>query len=179
MSRENVEDVEPESGQIQDAEKTLGDSAILADRSIRNHMFSASAIGLVPVPFVDVAAITAVQAALVRRLAIIYGTTYSEQAVRNTIGALVGGVIGHNAGVMTAISLARFVPFGGLFSLASLSAIAGGTTYALGRVFQRHFENGGSVSDIVIDNVQGFFGEQFEQGKKIVAKMGRGQTQSA
>lgn len=168
---------------IQDAEvgseNVADNKAVLADRTIRNHMFSASAAGLLPVPLADVAAISAVQAALVRRLANIYGTRYSEQAVRNTIGSLVGGVVGHNAGVLTAMSLARFVPLGGLFSLASLSVVAGGTTYAVGRVFQRHFEDGGSVSDIVVENVQGFFGEQLEQGKKIVSKMAPGRSEAA
>ncbi|WP_435141579.1 YcjF family protein [Pseudopelagicola sp. nBUS_19] len=168
MSQKSGTKVDPKNAN--DAVASVEGQELLAEKAIRNHMMSAGAVGLVPIPLVDVAGITAVQVSLIRRLAEIYGTSYSERAVRNTIGSLVGGVAGHGLGVYTAMSVARFLPFGGLFSLASLSVVAGGTTYALGRVYQRHFDEGGSVSDVLVDNVSSFFTQQLESGRKLMSR---------
>ena len=41
---------------------------------------------------------------------------------------------------------------GWMAGMISLPVVAGASTYAVGRVFQRHFEGGGSVYDIGVEN---------------------------
>jgi uncharacterized protein (DUF697 family) len=141
-----------------------------ADNLIKNHVLGACAASMVPVPLFDVAAITAVQVRMIYKLAEMYDKTFSEHAVRNTIAALVGGTVGHGAGVMAAISLTKAIPgVGWMLGMISLPAVAGGATYAVGRVFARHFQEGGSVSDISVENVRSYYNEQLEKGKKIAS----------
>ena len=149
---------------------TAAELELKADSLIKNHVMAASAAALVPIPLFDIAAITAVQVRLIQKLAAMYDKSFSEAAVSNTITALAGGVIGHSAGVTTAISLTKLIPgVGWMFGMVSMPVVAGGTTYAVGRVFLRHFQQGGSVFDISVENVRGYYSEQVDRGKKLAA----------
>jgi uncharacterized protein (DUF697 family) len=161
MSLENDDTAAPLNG----AERELR-----AEILIRNHVLAACAASIVPVPLLDLAAITAVQVSMIQKLAAMYGRTFSESPVRNVVAALVGGVVGQGAGVVAAISLAKFIPgIGWMIGMVSLPAIVGGSTYAIGRVFLRHFEQGGSIYDISADNVRSYYKEQLGKGKRIAA----------
>lgn len=142
--------------------------SLRAQSMIKNHVMASGAAALLPLPLIDMAAITAVQLRMIAKLATMYGRSFSEHAVRNTLTALAGGVVGQSAGVVAAISLTKFIPgIGWMAGMISLPAIAGASTYAVGRVFQRHFERGGSVYDIGVENVRGYYNEQLEKGKKV------------
>jgi uncharacterized protein (DUF697 family) len=144
------------------------DLSMKAELIIKNHMMATGAASLVPVPLADMAAITAVQLRMIKSLAELYGKSFSEAPVRNTISALAGGVFGYSAGVTTAVSLAKFIPGAGmLFGMMTMPVVAGSTTYAIGHVFKRHFEEGGSIVNVSVDNMRGYFKEQLEAGKKV------------
>lgn len=159
------------------------DAVVLSDREldlkaenlIKNHVMTASAASIVPLPLFDVAAITIVQVRLIAKLAALYGKAFSEHSTRNIIAALGGGVLGHSGGVLTAISLIKVVPvFGWALGMVSMPVVAGGTTYALGRVFARHFKQGGTLADISVENVRGYYNEQLQKGKKVAASLKEG-----
>jgi len=140
---------------------------------VKNHIMMASAASLVPLPLLDVAAITGVQLRLIAKLAQLHGKSFSENAARNTIAGLVGGVFGHGAGILTAISVTKFIPgFGWMLGAVSLPVVAGASTYALGRVYARHFESGGSVYDISVDSVRAYYNEQLKKGRRLARVVG-------
>jgi uncharacterized protein (DUF697 family) len=142
------------------------------DRLIKNHVMMASAASLVPLPLFDVAAIMAVQMRLIAKLAELRGKSFSESAVRNTISGLAGGVFGHAAGVVTAISLAKVIPgIGWMLGAVSLPVVAGASTYAIGRVYARHFESGGSVYDISVDSVRAYYDDQIRKGRRLAERL--------
>lgn len=144
------------------------DLAVKSEGLIKNYVMAAGAASLVPLPLADLAAITGVQVLMIKKLAELHGKTFSEAPVRNTISALAGGFVGHSAGVAAAVSLTKFIPgVGVLFGTMTLPVLAGATTYALGRVYQRHFEEGGSVVDVSVEGVRDYFKEQVENGKKV------------
>jgi len=153
------------------------------DGLIKNHVMMASAASLVPVPLFDIAAITGVQLRLIAKLANLHGKSFSESAARNTIAGLVGGVFGHGAGILTAISLIKFVPgFGWMLGAVSLPVVAGASTYAIGRVYARHFESGGSVYDISVESVRAYYNEQLKKGRRLARAVGdrvRGQPSAS
>ena len=147
-----------------------------AENLIKNHVMAAGALSIVPLPLLDIAAITVVQLRMIQKLATMYGKTFSESLVRNTIAGLAGGVVGHGAGVLAALSLAKVIPGpGSLFGMVSLPLVVGASTYAVGRVYLRHFEEGGSIYDITVENVKGYYNEQLEKGKRVAeaAKPGK------
>ena len=49
--------------------------------------------------------------------------------------------------------------------MAAMPAVNGAFSYAVGRVFIRHFESGGTFLDFDADKVRGYFNEQFREGK--------------
>ena len=146
--------------------------SLKADLVIRNHMLVACASSIVPVPFVDMAAITAVQINMIRKLAAMHGKTFSESSVRNTIAALVGGVGGQSVGILAGVSLAKAIPVvGWAIGIVALPTIVGASTYAIGRVFLRHFEEGGAIHDISADKMKAYYAEQRDNGKKVVSSL--------
>jgi uncharacterized protein (DUF697 family) len=113
---------------------------------INKYSLIAGGTGFVPVPLVDVAAVTTTQLLMVKKLAHLYGHTFSENWGKSTIGALVGGLVSTQLAYGTGGALLRSVPVAG-WTLGALAmpAFATATTYALGKVFLAHFEAGGTV----------------------------------
>ena len=144
--------------------------ALKAENIIKNHVMAAATASMAPVPLLDIAAVAAVQVMMIRKLAALHDRSFSEDAVRNVISALGGGILGHGAGVTTAVSLTKLIPgFGWMLGMISMPVVTGATTYAIGQVFERHFENGGSIFDISVDSVRGFFNEQLVRGRKVAS----------
>ncbi|MEO1103780.1 MAG: hypothetical protein AAFW98_08655, partial [Pseudomonadota bacterium] len=98
----------------------------------------------------------------------LYGQPFSERIGRNVITSLAGGVLGYGAGATVAISLTKLVPgVGWMIGMASLPLVAGASTYAVGQVFVKHFEEGGSMANISAEMMQDYYREQFEKGKRV------------
>ena len=120
-----------------------------AESLIKNHVMAAGAFSVVPLWVIDIRAIIIVQLRMIQKLAAMYGKAFSESPVRNTISGLAGGVVGHSAGVFTALSVAKVASgLGSLFGIVSLPVAVGASTFAIGRVYLRHFlSKGGQVAE--------------------------------
>jgi uncharacterized protein (DUF697 family) len=169
-SNENAEAVDA-GNEVSAAVPVSAEVAFAAQNIIKNHVMMAGTASIVPVPLFDIAAIAGVQVRMIKKLAELHGKTFAEAAVRNTITALCGGVLGHGAGITAAVSLTKLVPgFGWMLGAVSMPVVAGSTTYAIGQVFERHFENGGSIYDISVESMREYFNEQLKRGKKVAAE---------
>lgn len=145
-----------------------------AESLIKTYMMGAGAASLTPVPLIDLAAITAVQMRMIQKLAEHYGKSYSESPVRNTIASLGGAAVGQTGGVYLGISLAKAIPgIGWMLGIVSMPVLVGASTYAIGHVFAQHFKKGGSVFDIGVEDVRGYYKEQVEKGKEIAKSLKR------
>ena len=118
-----------------------------AMRTVREYMGWSTGAGLIPVPFLDLAAISLVELKMVHSLAYLYGVPFSRGAAKSIIGALIGGG-GTYVRAAPAASVVKMVPFvGTIAGLLTEPAIAAAATYALGKVFIQHFESGGTLLD--------------------------------
>nr|WP_294549496.1 DUF697 domain-containing protein [uncultured Rhodopila sp.] len=146
--------------------------SLAADSVIKDYVLAAVATSVLPLPLVDVAAVFAIQLRMIQKLAQLNGKPFSEQAVRGTVTSLAGGVLGYGAGTVVALSIAKFVPgIGAALGIASLPVVVGATTFAIGRVYQKHFDGNTPVFfDLSEPKVAEYFREQFEIGKAFVAK---------
>jgi hypothetical protein len=52
-----------------------------------------------------------------------------------------------------------------------VSVFAGASTYALGQVFKRHYESGGTILDFDPARLKKMYKEQFEKGKKVAEQL--------
>lgn len=142
--------------------------SLAADSTIKTYVIAAVAASVVPVPLFDIAAIAAVQLRMIQKISQLYGRPFSESLARNIISSLAGSVLGYGLGATVAISLAKIIPgVGWAIGMVSLPVVAGATTYALGRVFVRHYEDGGSIFDFNTTKMKAYYEEQFEKGKRI------------
>jgi len=136
-----------------------------ADSTIRTHMYVAMGAGAIPIPAVDLVAITGTQVNMIRKLSEIYGVTFSENAVRNIIGSLVGGIL--PVGIAgSVVSWVKAVPVLGTgVGLLAMPALAGGATYALGKIVVQHLDAGGTFLNLDPEKVREHFQNEFEVGK--------------
>ena len=137
------------------------------DKIIRNHMYSAFGLGLIPLPLIDFAAVTGVQLNLIRKLAKIYDIPFSKDKVKNILTSLIGGAVPAATGMPLA-SLAKGVPIVG-YSLGAIAmpVVASASTYALGHVFNRHFASGGTFLTFDTEKVKDYYAQMFKKGKEV------------
>lgn len=159
-----------ESAVIEELSDQQKDSA--ADRTIIKYAGGSMAVGLVPIPLADIAALTGIQLKLVHSLSKIYGVEFNKNSGKAAIYSLLGGIAPVSMALPIAASMAKFVPVvGQLLSYSTMSVLGGGSTYAIGNVFKQHFASGGTFLTFNPDAVRDYFTEKFEEGKEITESM--------
>lgn len=141
------------------------------DRIIRNHVLASMGVGLIPLPLIDVIALSGVQLNMLRKLAKIYGVAFNKDKGKHLIASLLGG------GVPVAIggslsSLVKAIPVVGQATGAiTMPAAAGATTYAIAKVFAMHFASGGTFLDFNPDSVKEYYAEMLKKGETIAKNL--------
>lgn len=136
-----------------------------ANALIRRYSRWSAGFGLIPLPVVDLAAISGTQIKMVHALSTLYEREFSEDRVRVAIGALVGAVvpIAMSAGTVSAL---KSVPvIGQIASTLLLPALALASTVAIGRVFVQHFEAGGTLLDFDPEKMKSYFEAEFNKAR--------------
>ncbi|MEM1215204.1 MAG: DUF697 domain-containing protein [Bacteroidota bacterium] len=136
-----------------------------ADTVIRNHViWSMGASFLVPIPIADVFAVSALQLDMIRQLSRVYDIDFAESQGKAIISSLTSSTLAR-AG---ARSLIKLIPgIGTVIGGVAVSVFNGASTYALGQVFKRHYETGGTILDFDTESLKKMYREQFEKGKKV------------
>ena len=115
----------------------------VASEAISSACGWSAATAFIPVPYLDLAALAAVQGNMVHEIAKIYGQTFSDDAVRGTVSVMLGTLL---PGVLTS-SLKIAPGLGTVLGAAAHGAFSGAATYAIGKVIVRHFEAGGTLAN--------------------------------
>ncbi len=144
---------------------------VAANGIVKNHIIASIALGLVPVPLFDLAALTATQMSMLRNLSDHYGVSFEESNSKALLTSLVGGSL-PVLGAVGFSSLIKLIPgIGTLGGSASLSIVAGAVTYAIGQTFIMHFEAGGTFEDFDPKQAREFFKREVDNGKEFVQSM--------
>jgi uncharacterized protein (DUF697 family) len=134
-----------------------------ANDIIKNHIGFAASAGLIPVPGADLAAVTAVQLNMLRQLANLYQVKFMDNIGKNVISAIAGSSVAR-----LAASLVKIIPgVGTVVGDMSMAAMSGASTYALGKMFSRHFANGGTLEDFDIKSSKKVYEDELKNGKKV------------
>jgi len=128
---------------------------------VKHYTLWAAAVGVVPVPILDMVTMLAVQMKMVQRLADLYEVPYSDQRVKSALAGLIGG---YEAAQLGGGALKMF-PVIGLFSLAAMPTMNAAIAYAVGRVFIQHFCSGGTFLDFNPAKMRAYFEEKYREGK--------------
>ena len=148
-------------------DKKVTNKSHQAVSTIKNHMVWAMGAGFIPVPFADFFAIAAIQLDMVRQLCKIYEVDFTETKGKAFVTSLAGsGFSGLGARAV------KFIPgVGSVLGGVTLAVLAGGSTFALGEVFKKHFETGGTFLDFDPDRLRKYYDEKFEKGKEIAREI--------
>ena len=135
-----------------------------ADTIIRNHVIWSMGAGLIPVLIADIFAVSALQMDMIRQLCKVYDVDYQEQQGKAIVTSLTSSTLAR----LGARSLIKLIPgVGSLIGGITVSIFAGASTYALGEVFKKHFETGGTILDFDPERLKNYYREKFEKGKKV------------
>ncbi len=130
---------------------------------VNRHAAMAAGTGLIPVPAVDVVALTGIELNLIKRLCDLYGVKFTRQLGLNIAASLVAGTVPVALMTMTA-SFVKLIP--GLGTVAGSAAMAvngGAIIYAIGSVMVRHFESGGDLLNFDAKQAKAYFKQQVEE----------------
>lgn len=126
------------------------------------------AASLVPIPYLDIAALGAIQVNMIVDLAKLYDQKVSKQTVNGVISVMLGTLVPAGAAQFAVTSSAKLFPgYGTAIGTISLATFGTAATYSIGKVFVRHFESGGTIGNFSTAAVQ-------EDLKKEFAKASAG-----
>ncbi len=121
-----------------------------SERIINEHILWSLGAGLVPVPLLDIAAVSAIQLDMLKQLCTHYGVKYSESEGKVFLSALTGTI----AAKIAANALKLIPGIGSVIGGISMSILSGASTYALGQVAVGHFENKGTFANLDLDKAK-------------------------
>ncbi len=141
------------------------------EKTLMHHVVGAMGVGLIPIPVVDLVALTGIQLNMLRKLAKAYDIPFSKDKGKNIIGSLIGGGLPLPLAT-TFYSLVKSVPIlGQTTGVLAMPLLAGATTYAVGKVFNQHFATGGNFINFDPDKVRDYYEEMFKEGQKVAAEL--------
>ena len=145
--------------------------ALEANDIIKNHMIASIGFGVIPAPIVDLIGLAATQLNMLRKLSDLYGHDFSEDLAKKAIASLVGGGLALPV-AMGLYSLIKIVPvIGQTAGVLSLGTTGAASTYAVGRVFIKHFESGGDFLSFNSKKAKEDFEEELEKGKDTASNI--------
>jgi uncharacterized protein (DUF697 family) len=140
-----------------------------AAQIVRRYAFWSAGAGVIPIPYVDLAAVTAVQLRMLADLSHHYGVesdeTKTEAVLTSMLGTLAVFTMGSH-GIPG--NLIRALPLLGPVAILSKPFLSGAVTFGLGNVFITHFESGGRLEDIDPESPQ--VREAYRKGVRRAAR---------
>ncbi|MGB6733546.1 MAG: DUF697 domain-containing protein [Xanthobacteraceae bacterium] len=129
----------------------------IATKAVERFALWSGVAGIIPLPFVDLAAVGGVQVLMLRRISQIYGLPFSANRGKALIASLAGSMIPASSG-LGAASITKSVPVvGTAVSAVVMPALSAGATYAIGMAFIQHFASGGTLLDFNPQKYREFF----------------------
>ena len=148
-------------------ETTDADRDDQASKLVDRFSLWSGAAGLIPVPLVDMVAVSGVQLLMLRRLSEIYGVPFSDNRGKSLIASLAGSVIPASTATTTAMGVASmlkaFPGIGTTVATLTMPAFSAGATYVIGKVFIQHFASGGTLLDFNPPDYREFIKAQKEK----------------
>lgn len=148
--------------------------AAAAATLVKEHATLAIVASLVPVPFVEFAAVSAVHLRMIEDLTREYGKEFQLARAKAVVAATLSGCASYYLDSYITGTLAKFIPgLGSWVAIVTLPSVAGGLTYALGRVYTRHLEAGGSLFDFQFAWSQPGFLQEVERNRVDASELAR------
>lgn len=134
-----------------------------ANGIVRKYQLVALGVGLIPISYLDMAALAALQLKMLSDLAKVYDMKFSQNLGKQGIAALLSG-----AGIAPVNHLVKMLPVSGwLIGFAGTAIYSSASTYAVGKVFIQHFASGGTFLTFNPEKVKAYYEEQLGAGRQL------------
>ncbi|HNC98088.1 MAG TPA: DUF697 domain-containing protein [Myxococcota bacterium] len=150
------------------------------DNVILRYTMLAAGAGLIPLPLVDFAAITAINLKMLKDLAEMHGKEFRAELAKTAVASLVASAGGGLLVIGPVASLFKAVPgLGSVVGGLAAPGAAGGMTYATGKVFAAHFAKGGDFVNFDAARFKDMFKREQKAGQEKAAKAPEAPSQTA
>ena len=137
------------------------------DKIIQNHVLYSMGLGIVPIPLIDIVGVTAAQLDMLSQIGKVYGKPFSDIAGKSFIASVTGTSLAR-----IGASFIKAIPgIGSIIGGVSMSIMSGASTYALGQVCKRFFEDGIDLEDIDENLAKNIYEEELEKGKQVASDL--------
>ena len=151
------------------ADEARAVTRLKADICIKNHVIVAMGVALVPSFFVELSGVTGIEVSMIMDLANLYAFPIPNRLIAYKV--LLSLVVSLGP-IYLAVKLSagvKMVPVAGhaaYFGLMSLNNAA--AVYAVGKIFQAHFESGGALLSKDTALLRSLFRQHYEEGRRQV-----------
>lgn len=135
-----------------------------ADKLITDFSFGSGLTGFIPIPFVDTIGLVSVQRLMIYKLSKIYEVPYSKELAKVWASTLMGGLTASAVSPLLGTAVKLIPGIGTLAGGTSMAVLGSSATYAIGKVFQQHFEKGGTLDNFNPETAQTTLHEALEKG---------------
>jgi uncharacterized protein (DUF697 family) len=140
---------------------------------MHKYMWGNAAVGLVPIPVLDIFAVGGVQLAMLKSISKVYGIEFRHDFVKPLIGAFIGATGFDIVSKSIYLGLARYLPpFGMIAGILSFPIVSAASTYAVAKIFIQHFEAGGTLLDFNPSKMKAYFAQYYKEGLEVATKLG-------
>ena len=148
---------------------TQEEKQVKSSEIIRNHVGFSLGAALIPLPGVDLLAVSGVQLNMLRQLAKLYNVSFFDNLGKTIVSAIVGG-----SAARLGASIVKAIPgVGTLIGELSMPILSGASTWALGRTVANHLQKGGTLEDLDLTKARKTYETEIEEGKKVVQEMAK------
>ncbi len=164
----NTDQVRSENGRNEENQGPPNDTVRTnaADHTIKYYCYWSFSTALIPVPIVDLAAMSAIQLKMIAELSELYEVPFSQGLAKKALATLVA-----SGSSSSFVSLAKLVPGIGYFGLAiPLATLNVSYTYAVGKIFAQHFQSGADLESFDPNTQKANFKEKLAEGKEYARK---------
>lgn len=138
-----------------------------ANRIIQTHVLYSMGAGAIPIPLLDLTAVTAVQMDMIRQLCDLYDKDYTDVSGKALVASLTGSAFARYGA-----SIIKAIPgLGSLVGGISMVVLSGASTYAVGQVCATFLGGNVQLDNIDIDRAKKIFDEKFQEGKKVAQEL--------
>ncbi len=142
---------------------------------ISKHVAWSAGAGLIPIPLLDVLAVTAIQLDMLKQLCRIHDVDYSESSGKALLSAITSSSI-----AKVGASMVKAVPvIGTALGTVSMPVMSGASTYAIGNAIIWHFESGGDLLNINFKKMKEGYKKFFDKGKEVALQVHKNQKDSS
>lgn len=149
------------------------------EKIINNSVYASMGIGVLLLPVFSLVSVTAIQLNMVRNIAKLYGVEFKQDFAKKVITAVIGAGVPVLGTGPVEYAVLHIPVFGTAFAFATMPALNGMSTLAVGRMFVNHFESGGNLVSASIDTMKEDFKKAFQNSREWLGHIISGKDTTA